>query len=37
MISAEDIDKIIVPVGLFPSKDEPKDVVSLSLLFHCPS
>ena len=33
MISAEDIDKVIVPLGLFPSKDEPKDVVSLNLLF----
>ena len=33
MISAEDIDTLIVPVGLFLSKDEPKDVVSLNLLF----
>ena len=32
MISAEDIDKVIVPLGLFPSKDEPKDVVGLNLL-----
>jgi len=26
MVSTEDVDKIIVPLGLFPSKDEPKDV-----------
>lgn len=37
MISAEDVDKIIVPLGLFPSKDEPKDVVSLDRFFHCTS
>src|SRR5260370_24194908 len=32
VVSAEDVDKILYPLGYFLSKDDPKDVVSFDLL-----